>query len=427
MATLNKFSNADEYLECLECKQQYSIDEVRYACDCNGPIAVERRSGFLSRGMRELFQNRLHARRPEEKSGVWRYREAIRNLPPDKCIAHPEGNTNLYQRSEISAWSGVDNIFLKHEGENPSGSFKDRGMTVAISQARHLGKTIAACASTGNTSASLAAYAAQAGMKAIVFIPEGKIASGKLAQAIGYGATCMSVKGDFDSAMTLVQEVARKLDVYMVNSVNPFRLEGQKSIVWEILQDLDWNPPDWIVVPGGNLGNTSAFGKAIREAADAGWIKKRPRIATIQAEGANPFYQSFVGDFKKSFRVIAKTHATAIQIGNPVNFSKAVQAIRETNGVVAQVTEGQITEAKIFIDRLGIGCEPASACSLAGIRMLRNQGVIKKEEIVVGILTGSMLKDPESIMDYFSKLKNSARIVEVSSDLRQIEKQIKLL
>src|SRR5439155_11557063 len=208
-------------------------------------------------------------------------------------------------------------------------SFKDRGMTVAMTQAVRLGARAVVCASTGNTSSSLAAYAAQAGLRAIVFVPAGKISTGKLAQTLAYGALCLQVRGDFDAAMRLVQEASKKLGIYLVNSINPFRIEGQKTIVWELLQDLEWNPPDWIVVPAGNLGNTSAFGKALVEARDAGWISKMPRLAAIQARGANPFYRSFRENFAQRHRVTPETVATAIRNGDPVRFDTGVRAVRK--------------------------------------------------------------------------------------------------
>jgi threonine synthase len=305
----------------------------------------------------------------------------------DRVITHPEGSTRLYER---------DGVFYKHEGENPTGSFKDRGMTVAVTQAVRIKATAVACASTGNTSASLAAYAAQAGLRAIVFVPAGKVASGKLAQTLAYGATCLQIRGDFDDAMRLVREACNKLGIYLVNSINPFRIEGQKTIVWELLQDLNWAAPDWIVVPAGNLGNTSAFGKAIAEAFAHGWITKMPRLASIQARGANPFFRGYAESFATRHRMSAETIASAIRIGDPVSWDKAVKAIRDTQGVVEDVTDEEIMAAKRTIDGSGIGCEPASAATLAGVRKLRASGVIREGESVVCVLTGNILKDPEA-------------------------------
>lgn len=271
-------------------------------------------------------------------------------------------------------------------------------MTVAVTQAVRVGATAIACASTGNTSASLAAYAAQAGLRAIVFVPAGKVSGGKLAQTLAYGALALQVRGDFDAAMQLVRQACHQLGIYLVNSINPFRIEGQKTTVWELLQDLEWQAPDWIVVPAGNLGNTSAFGKALREAHAAGWIERMPRLASIQASGANPFFRSFSESFRERHRMSAETIASAIRIGDPVSYDKAVAAIRETNGVVEQVSDDELMAAKRTIDRYGIGCEPASATTLAGVRKLRAAGVIKDGERVVCVLTGHVLKDTDAIM-----------------------------
>jgi len=355
--------------------------------------------------MRDVFDQRRASRKPIDQSGVWRFREAVLDIAEEQIITHPEGATRMYER---------DGIFFKHEGENPTGSFKDRGMTVAITDAVRLGARAVACASTGNTSASAAAYAAQAGLRAIVFIPAGKVAAGKLAQTVAYGALCLQVRGDFDAAMRLVLEASQRLGIYLVNSINPYRIEGQKTIVWELLQDLDWNPPDWIVVPAGNLGNTSAFGKALIEARDRGWISKMPRLAAIQARGANPFYRSFREDFAQRHRVSAETVASAIRIGDPVSYDKAVAAIRATNGVVEDVTDDELMAAKRDIDRMGIGCEPASATTLAGVRKLRASGVMRDRDRIVCVLTGHLLKDPDAIA--------KSDIIEIDPDVTAVER-----
>jgi threonine synthase len=318
-------------------------------------------------------------------------------------VTRREGNTNLYPNSRLAAWAGVQTLYLKHEGENPTGSFKDRGMTTGVTQARVLGMERVACASTGNTSASMAAYAAHAQIEGIVFFQNQHIALGKLSQAVAYGATCVQVNADFDKNMALVREVSDKLGIYVLNSINPFRLEGQKAIMFETIQQLRWRVPDWIVCPGGNLGNSSAFGKGLYELLQLGLIDRMPRIAIIQAEGANPLYRAFRRGFEGFEPVQAHTIATAIKIGNPVNYAKAVRALRWTDGVVEQVTDQEIMDAKALIDGQGIGCEPASACSLAGTRKLVAQGVIRPGEIVVGILTGHILKDPDATIGYHSR------------------------
>jgi threonine synthase len=354
--------------------------------------------------MREVFDARRSSRKTIDQSGVWRFREHVLDIAESQIITHPEGATRLYER---------EGILFKHEGENPTGSFKDRGMTVAITQAVRLGAKAVACASTGNTSASAAAYAAQAGLRAIVFVPAGKISAGKLAQTLAYGALCLQVRGDFDAAMRLVLEASQRLGIYLVNSINPFRIEGQKTIVWELLQDLEWNPPDWIVVPAGNLGNTSAFGKALVEARDAGWISKMPRLAAIQAHGANPFYQSFRENFAQRHRVTPETIASAIRIGDPVSYDKAVKTIRETNGVVEEVTDEELMAAKRDIDRMGIGCEPASATTLAGVRKLRASGVMRDQDRIACVLTGHLLKDPGA---------GTGKVIEIDPEISEVER-----
>lgn len=397
-----------EWIACITCKARYDLLEVRYVCDCGGLLSIERDATVIPRN---LFDHRRLGRTPIDQSGVWRFRESVLNIDHSLIVTHPEGSTRLYER---------DGMLFKHEGENPTGSFKDRGMTVAITQAKRLGVRAVACASTGNTSASLAAYAAQAGLPAIVFVPAGKISVGKLAQTLAYGARCLQVRGDFDAVMRLVLEASSKLGLYLVNSINPFRIEGQKTIIWELLQDLDWSPPDWIVVPAGNLGNTSAFGKALREALEPRWIPRLPRLAAIQAAGANPFYRSFREDFASRHRVSAETVASAIRIGDPVSHEKAVASIRATNGVVEQVTDAELMAAKRDIDRMGIGCEPASATTLAGVRKLRSAGVMRNGDRVVCVLTGNLLKDPDSIMANVPE----GQIVEIDANLSQVERAL---
>jgi threonine synthase len=335
-----------------------------------------------------------------DASGVWRYRELVFPDADSDVVTYPEGNTPLLEREPVARWAGIPSLLLKHEGQNPTGSFKDRGMTVGITQALRLNARAVACASTGNTSASLAAYAALAGIPALVFVPIGQVAAGKLAQTLAYGAKTLLVRGDFDVCFTLAREASEKLNVYLLNSVNPFRLEGQKAIVFEMLEQLGWDPPDWIALPAGNLGNTSAFGKALLEALDVGLISRMPRLAAVQAQGANPFARSFRDGFTRRHPVTAETVATAIRIGDPASHDRAVAAIRATEGVVAEVADDEILEAKAVVDASGAGCEPASAASVAGVRKLVGQGVIRKGERVVAILTGHVLKDPGILLRY---------------------------
>lgn len=388
-------------LKCIDCQAEYPGDQPRYTCTCGGLLDValdlEALRGKVSA---EMFDSRLGAPDLPSSSGVWRYVELLFPVPSEILVSMPEGNTNLYQSDRLGRWVGLDNLFLKHEGENPTGSFKDRGMTVGVTYARFLGARTVACASTGNTSASMAAYAARGGLRALVFVPEGKIAYGKLSQALAYGAVTVQIEGDFDAAMALVRQVAESSPVYLLNSINPFRLEGQKTIVFELIQQLCWSPPDWIVVPGGNLGNSSAFGKGLHELRELGLITRMPRLAVIQAEGANPLYRAYRSGFSSFKPLSAQTIATAIKIGNPVSYAKARRAIEWTDGVVEQVSDAEIMDAKAQVDAAGIGCEPASAASVAGVRKLVQSGVIGKGQIVAAVLTGHLLKDPDSTVSY---------------------------
>ncbi|TMD35750.1 MAG: threonine synthase [Chloroflexi bacterium] len=386
----------------------------RYRCDCGGVLDVELAPPTGAKGLRQLFDERASVPPTwpvntgnilPDHSGVWRYRELILPVPGQYIVSRPEGNTGLYLvgtencgagrigHRQIGSYAGLDHLFLKHEGENPTGSFKDRGMTVGVTMASLLGAQAVACASTGNTSASLASYAAQAGMRGIVFLPAGNVTVGKLAQSLAYGATTIQIDGDFDAAMQLVEQVCNELGIYLLNSLNPYRIEGQKSIGFELLQQLNWQAPDWLVLPAGNLGNTSAIGKAFRQAYQLSLISHMPRFASIQAAGANPFYRSFQQGFTLRESVQAQTVATAIKIGDPVSFTRARRVIEESNGLVEEVTDAEILAAKTIIDRSGLGCEPASAATLAGIRKLVERGVMKRDESVVGVLTGNLLKD----------------------------------
>jgi threonine synthase len=297
-------------------------------------------------------------------------------------------------------------------------------MTVAVTHARLAGATAVACASTGNTSASLAAYAALAGVPALVFVPAGRVALGKLAQTLAYGARTLLVRGDFDDCLRLVRDSAAELGVYLANSINPFRLEGQKTIVLEMLQQLGWETPDWIALPAGNLGNTSAFGAALRDAHALGLIDRVPRLAAVQAAGAAPFAASFRGGFRERFTVRAETAATAIRIGDPASHDRAVRSIRDTDGVVTDVPDAEIMEAKAVVDAAGVGCEPASAASVAGVRRLVREGVIRPGERVVAVLTGHVLKDPGSLLDYHQQGEPRQPManppLEVDADVRAV-------
>jgi len=397
-------------LSCSNCNKHFPLTRTDYRCTCGLPLDID--PGSIGHEMdgnswRRHFDERLHSLHSVDRSGVWRFRELLLPLPDVTPITRPEGLTNLYPagreyggsgHSRIGDFVGLDRLWVKHEGENPTGSFKDRGMTVAVSVAKWLGATAVACASTGNTSASMAAYAAQAGLRAIVLLPEGKVAAGKLAQAIAYGAEIRQVPGDFDRAMVDVERMCLDQGVYLLNSLNPFRLLGQQSLAFDILQQLHWDAPDWIALPAGNLGNTSALGMGMLCAYRLGMITHLPGIISIQAAGANPFYASYQNGFDGLHPVRAHTLATAINIGNPVSFQRAKSVIQATRGLVAQVTDDEILCAKATIDSTGIGCEPASAASIAGLRQLTSQGIIHPSDRVVAILTGNLLKDPDAIM-----------------------------
>jgi threonine synthase len=392
-------------LVCGECGREYPTGEARYRCECGGLLeAIQPIAALRSVVSRELFDSRLASRDRLDQSGVWRFRELLGDYTREEIVSKPEGRGNLYDDPRLTTWAGVGALWMKHEGENPSGSFKDRGMTVGITHARRLGMRIVACASSGNTSASLASYAATAGLTALTFVPEGKVSVAKIAQTIAYGARVIQVRGDFDAAMRLVQEVAEtpEYGVYLVNSINPFRLEGQKTILLDALQALDWRVPDIVVLPGGNLGNTSAIGKALEESLALGLIDRLPQVITVQAAGAAPFAAAFAEGFKPGsyHPVQAKTVATAIMIGDPVSYPRARRVIQTTEGIVTAVSDAAILQAKAQIDRAGIGCEPASAATLAGLRALVAVGQVSPNASVLAILTGNLMKDAEAVVAY---------------------------
>ena len=386
----------DPIQRCASCSTEIALSDSRTTCPgCGGLLEIIYSHVLDASALRRQFAARLSVA-GWQRSGVWRYSELLPPMAPQHIVTYPEGNTPLLSRDKIAAWSGARNILLKHEGLNPTGSFKDRGMSVAISQAKRVGAASVACASTGNTSSSLAAYAGIAGISALVFAPAGHVAQGKLAQTIAYGARTLLVRGDFDACLRLVREASEKLGIYLVNSVNAFRIEGQKTIVLELLQQLDWKAPDWIALPAGNLGNAAAFGKAIREAHEWGLIDKVPRLLLVQAEGAAPFAKSFSEGFRKRHIVRPETIATAIRIGDPASYDRAVRTILETDGIVIASSDSEIMEAKSIVDSCGVGCEPASAASVAGVRRLVADGTIAPDAQVVAVLTGHVLKDPVS-------------------------------
>jgi threonine synthase len=383
----------------MECGRRHDANRQILACpDCGGLLDAD-----IDLGQRLTPADFAPVKRSlDDLSGVWRYRQLLPPIPAGSIVSRQEGHTPLYADQRLADYAGLasGSFSIKHEGHNPTGSFKDRGMTVGVSHAKHVGARIIACASTGNTSASLASYAATAGIPAIVLIPEGKISNSKLGQTIAYGATVVQIEGDFDIALRLLRDLAEVYDVYLANSVNPFRPEGQKTIVFELLEALDWNPPDIIALPGGNLGNTAAFGKALHEAYSVGLISKVPRIVTVQAAGAAPFAAYFASGWDSWQPVHAETIASAIKIGDPASIERGRRSITQTGGIVTAVSDDDILDAKATIDRIGIGCEPASAASLAGIRKLVAEGKVSPDATVVGIVTGNVLKDTDAIAHY---------------------------
>jgi threonine synthase len=443
------------------------VDDTSFGCaKCDGLLDVVYDWNRLQppRSLREFEAKWSQRSDPLCFSGVWRFRELLPFAPPEAVLTIGEGQTILQKADAVAAYVGLEagKLFLQYEGMNPSGSFKDNGMTAAFTHARLVGARRAACASTGNTSASLAVFCSATGlMRAIIFIGSGKISYGKLAQALDHGALTVQIAGDFDDAMQRVQQVGRKLGIYLVNSINPFRLEGQKTIMYRVLEALRWEPPDWIVVPGGNLGNVSAFGKAFMELAELGLLKRLPRLAVINAAGANTFSQLFDrqglrwnqgtlnGGLVAAYygnldlgKVRASTIASAIEINRPVNLVKALRALDVCGGVVREVSDQEILDAKAKVGAGGLGCEPASAASVAGARLLRKEGIISGSERVVAVLTGHQLKDPTATVAYHStdqqtfdevlgkrgvkRASFANRAVQVSNDLDEIIRAIEV-
>jgi threonine synthase len=383
-----------------ECRHDLDRDFAAFECPKCGDLLEMSNNGFRPdpRRLRALWRERRLSNAPEDRSGVWRFREFLPQYLDESIVTLGEGNTPLLAGEKTAEYAGVSRLQFKHLGWSPTGSFKDLGMTVGVTEARRRGASVVACASTGNTAASMAAYAARAGMSARVYLPKGKLSRAKVAQSFDYGAEVIEIDGNFDDA--LAQMMQRKdSGEYFLNSINPFRIEGQKTTMFELMEQLDWNPPDFVVVPGGNLGNSSAFGKALKELHSAGFISKVPRIVVVQATGANPLVQT-VASGAQSLTVVANpnTCATAIQIGSPRSWRKALHVLSFTKGIVLDVNDEEILEAKRIIGRDGIGCEPASATTLAGIRRLRQRGAIERDAHVVAILTGHVLKDPDIIL-----------------------------
>ena len=378
---------------CETCRDLLEI--VYPGWEAQGPYGLDAAS------LKKLWADRRSSFEPVDLSGVWRFREILPEIAEDKIITIKEGNTPLYELPKCSKSAGVKYLLAKHQGMNPTGSFKDTGMTTAASFARAAGYEWVACASTGNTSASMAAYASRGGLRSLVLIPDGKISWGKLSQSLDYGAITCQLKTDFDGCVNVLNKVVERMPVYLLNSVNPYRVEGQKTVAFELLEQLGWEPPDHIIVPGGNLANSSAIGKALREMKQLGFISKVPKVSVIQAEGANPLVRSVrENGGERLVPVHAETMATAIRIGNPASWKKALRVIRETGGTVEQVSEVEIAFAKAEIGAEGVGCEPASAVTLAGLKKLVQQGFVKQTESVVLVLTGHTLKDADFTLKF---------------------------
>lgn len=457
------------FQQCImpNCGATYDVGEVRTSCDACGSlldIVYQWDALPVPGSLREFEAKWSRRNEPLCRSGVWRFRELLPFAPPEMVVTVGEGQTPLLPSDGVASYVGMKpgHLFLEYEGMNPSGSFKDNGMTAAFTHAHTIGAKRAACASTGNTSASLALYCCVSKlMQAVIFIGSGKISYGKLSQALDYGALTIQINGDFDDAMQRVREVSSRLGIYLVNSVNPFRLEGQKTIMFRVLESLNWEVPDWIVVPGGNLGNSSSFAKAFHELKKLGLIDRVPQLAVINAKGADTLYELYerrglrwnggqpnvevLDDYYAELdaaHLRADTIASAIEINRPVNLFKCLRGLECMHGVVREVTDQEILDAKAQVGASGFGCEPASAASVAGAKMLREQGIIDPGQRVVCVLTGHQLKDPTATVAYhtsdqkeFDRVLGSRgvsraafanRAVQVDNDLDAIVRAIQL-
>jgi len=378
-------------VRCFDCHSLVDDPYVDSCPRCGGLLTVrtdlDEASGLRPQDLRS---------RP---IGVWRYAPFM-PVDASKAITLKEGGTPLYDCKALASKIGVASLHVKYEGANPTGSFKDRGMTVGASRARELGCRTVGCASTGNTSASLAAYAAKGGMGCVVLLPQGKVAAGKLAQAMFFGAKVVMVDGNFDQALATIKEMAARREVYLLNSVNPYRPEGQKSVAFEIIDQLDFEVPDRIILPVGNAANIWAVYKALSEWKELGWIDKLPKLTGIQAAGSAPIVRAFQSgsrDFIAERN--PETVATAIRIGDPASGRKALKAIYDTGGLAESVTDDEILAAQKLLGRSeGVGVEPASAASIAGLMKLAADGRVSRDEKVVCICTGNVLKDPDTVM-----------------------------
>ncbi len=396
------------HLECIACRRKYPENEVIYTCTCGGLLDVVYDYSDMQISKKDL----------KGPLSVWKYRAL---LPVSRePVSLQEGGTPLYRVERLAKSTGMKEVYVKHEGMNPTGSFKDRGMTVGVTKALELNMKTVACASTGNTSASLAVYGARAGMPAVVLLPSGKVALGKLAQALMHGAKVLSIRGNFDDALKLVRDLCDSEGFYLLNSVNPYRLEGQKTIAFEIADQLGWEAPERLVLPVGNAGNITAIYKGFKELERLGFIEGVPKMTGIQAEGACPIVKAIKNNATEIIpESKPETVATAIRIGNPVNAAKALAAIRESGGAAETVSDEEIISAQHELASLeGIGVEPASASSIAGLRKLVDMGVIDSDERVVCVTTGHLLKDSEHV------LRVCPKPIEIDATIEAVRKAV---
>lgn len=406
-------TTAGRMFRCAQCSELLEVVYPEWA-------AASREFGLR---LKEIWRERRTSNLPENASGVWRFRELLPQIERENMVTMSEGNTPLIELQQAARNVGLTRVLAKHQGMNPTGSFKDTGISVAISMAKAEGYHFVCCASTGNTSASVAAYAARAGMKSIVLLPVGQVASGKLAQALEYGAHVLQLHTDFDGCLKVLHEVVQKFPAYLLNSLNPYRLEGQKTVAFEIMEQLDWNVPDHVIVPGGNLANSSALGKGFMELHQLGLIRRLPRISIIQAAGANPLVRTMrENGGERLIAVKPETRATAIRIGNPASWRKAVAALKNSGGACEDVSEQEIAQAKAELGAEGVGCEPASAATLAGLKKLARAGFVKTGETVVLVLTGHMLKDVDYMLDAQVKRIPGPLDADPSAVIRTLEK-----
>jgi len=423
-------------LRCIACGRDAPLAGIRYACEACGDLLEvvhdlpRLRAARSPAAWRRLFDDRLAAREGPDRSGVWRYHELILpDLPASDIVSKPEGNTNLYRSPALEAVSRTADVRIKHEGENPTLSFKDRGMTTGVSFARHLGVAAVACASTGDTSAALAAYAAEVpGLRCLVVLPRDKVSLEQLSQPLASGALTLSLPTDFDGCMRILREVCQRHPLYLLNSINPLRIEGQKSIAFEIVQGLGWDAPDWIVVPVGNAGNISAIGKGLYELLEIGIIDRVPRLLGVQAEAAAPLARACREGYRERVRVEAgATVASAIRIGDPVSYDKAVREVRRSAGAFASATEQEILDAKALVDASGVYICPNSAAAVAGFLKARAGGSIAAGDRVVIVATAHGCKFSRTTIDYHAgRIPGVApgranRIVEIAAEARAIE------